>query len=315
MADDLTTTHMLYEGSFKEWFAHWEITCRVRTNNTVDLRGLRWFFDRDVITMKEIRDSISPYLLGRIPAAQLETKGNLYHNLKTASQPFRLMDLPVEVRLYIYRYVRLDLVVSPWSGKIGKIPPLLACCRQVRQEALPLVSIALYLRSEHLDIFDGEPPPSADGVVQRNSIYRDMIRFQELRERLRLWLVREGNTLVSQIRRLKIEYAQTCDSCDLVSFGLELFLVPGQGLVRGCCNGEICVRNDDSDLPWPDCYRNEEFMTDARLCDIDGALANFRLQRGKDTMSGEVLIMLIVDALPCWTFLQNDRRRRSAREQ
>jgi hypothetical protein len=296
---------MLYEGSFKEWLAHWEVACRIRTNNTLDYRHEGWFIDHDAFTIKEICDSVSPYLLRRIPAAQLASAKTLYTTLETASQPFRLMDLPADIRLYIYRYVDLDLNISSWSENL-RVPPVLASCRQVRQEALPLASIKLSLESEHLDIFDNKNAPDADSDVNP-LLYHDVIRFRKLRERLRPWAMKGGHSLVDGIRRLKIEYSQTCDACDLLSFEMELLLIPGKGVVRGCCQGQVCRREAFPSLPWPDCCQNDDFMVDDKLHEIDGVLAEFNLQRCEGGMSGKLIVALIVDALPYWKFLRGGR--------
>jgi hypothetical protein len=55
-------------------------------------------------------------------------------NTRTATQgqSFKLMDLPIEVRLMVYRYIMYQ------GGFHGSLPPLLSVCQQIREEALPI---------------------------------------------------------------------------------------------------------------------------------------------------------------------------------
>jgi hypothetical protein len=303
-AGDLTASHMLYEGSFNDWYAHWESAWRIRVNDKEKFRNRvavgMFIGNESSLTIKEICNSVSPYLLKRVPAMRFESAYTLYNALEIASQPFRFMDLPADIRLCIYRYVPLDLEISPRYKRISETPPLLACCKHVRREALPLASINLYLTSEHLDIFNDKYVPTAQNATN-GFTNREVNDFRDFRERLRLWAVKPGRAFVDVIRRLTIEFSQTCDCCDVVTFEMEFLLIPSQEVVRGCCEGSVFLRNESP--PWS--CRSENYMVEDKLDNIDGALAELNSKRFEGGLSGEVLVKLIVDALPFWNFLRN----------
>lgn len=95
--------------------------------------------------MELIQQRITPALLGRVPSTEQVSVGQLYAYLENLCKPFRLFDLPAELRNSIYE----DVVVSKnetvllaypgWGDRCLRIVPALAqATQQLREEVLPV---------------------------------------------------------------------------------------------------------------------------------------------------------------------------------
>ncbi|KAK5744117.1 hypothetical protein LTS12_023593 [Elasticomyces elasticus] len=104
----LTRSGLLYEGNFTEW--------RDRIANLLDIHGV----DIDAIpcpvyrdwsglakrqhTVELITTQISPALLSRIPATNLKCPKRLLSSVQDMAKPFRLDDLPPELRSRVFGF-------------------------------------------------------------------------------------------------------------------------------------------------------------------------------------------------------------------
>lgn len=153
---DITTLGLLFEGSnYKEWKAKMAVLLRYQ--------GYEGFLEGSPSNMtiadvpdacKLLRAHVSPSMWSRCPASSPAVKPLLGvdyvaksleydEHLKALTQPFRLLDLPAEIRNSIYTIVLRRrpasgivvlgkrLLLKPWL-------PMLHASSQMRREALPL---------------------------------------------------------------------------------------------------------------------------------------------------------------------------------
>jgi hypothetical protein len=202
------------------------------------------------------------------------------------------MDLPSEVRLSIYQYIPLELCFTVYEQHWtpGSMPSLLSCCKQIRQEALPLASIRLEIEA-YPDVFESAYHASDP---ERNWAFRNFGK------QLYRWALWDGDEFVKSLSKLTLRFSEICDECDAcqgschvasdVAFEIEFVLRPSQGLiVRRCRPGHVL--EDDGPL-------KPTVMEDIRK-----AISDLELQRRSCGLYGEVFVMLISDCLPTWAFL------------
>jgi hypothetical protein len=94
----------------------------------------------------EMKLYISPFLLRRVPSSAFESPGNLFDTLEQVSRPFQVMDLPAELRIFVWSYTCLSwslvLVNSDRAYEPGG-PALLRVSRTICKEASPLIVFEL----------------------------------------------------------------------------------------------------------------------------------------------------------------------------
>jgi hypothetical protein len=230
---DLTKAAMLYEGAFEEWWSHLRAMWRIRQNYSAEIEfdssGYGHVGFGTTMSLPELCRSVSPVLLRRVPASELQSAETLLPALKVGSRPFRLMDLPMEIRLSIYGYIPLYLDLAVWTNgwRPSRIPSLLVCSRQVRKEALPLAGIQVSIRSSSA-IFDA-------GCF--NSALREKLVFRIFTKQLRRWSLQNGKLFVSNMSRLSLAFSGYCDHCERapccdgpIEFDIRFTIHPARGL-------------------------------------------------------------------------------------
>jgi hypothetical protein len=277
---DLTKASMLYEGAFDEWWSHLQAVWRVRNNHS---RRYLWL-ELDLLSFRfsprefpETYTSVNPNLTRRVPDAAFQSVATLIPALKIASQPFRLMDLPTEVRLRVFEYVPLDLHCEVDNGhefSRSDVPALIACSRQVRRETLPLVGMTLEITS-FANMFDGGANSTCDAF----------------KKQFRLWSLSNGSRIVKEMSRLTISYSADCDYYAEAQFELEFILNSGKGLVQQRCP-HFCETSEGGD-----------YLTQEMLQEVGTQVADLEVQRRAQGMHGEVFVLLITDAFEKWAFL------------
>ncbi|KJX96231.1 hypothetical protein TI39_contig693g00002 [Zymoseptoria brevis] len=162
---DLTASGLLYEGSdFHSWA---ESTCallRVRelmpAGFTFDaLMALNWSLVRTKLpkqgeATKVILGRISPNVLQRTAVSLRLNTRELFRALQEASKPFRLMDLPPELRNRVYQAAlddaSPDQEVCITGSQRSKTLPLLQVSRGIRAETRPLYFGTMTFKVEHV---------------------------------------------------------------------------------------------------------------------------------------------------------------------
>jgi hypothetical protein len=269
----LTKASMLYEGSFEEWWSHlqaiWRIQLRDMQWDDPPQSNLQRHWHTGPTSLAEIYHSVCPNLLRRVPSAAFQSVATLIAALEIASQPFRLMDLPTEIRLRIFEYSSLDLrfwVNNGCEWSHSQLPALTACSRHLRQEVLPLIGMKLEITSD-VNMFDGETYPA----------------FDAFRTQLRVWSSKQGSRIVKGMSRLTISFSAT-DYCSAgANFEISLILRARKGLFR----------------QW-----NTGYLNGKMLKEVDAKVADLETQRRAQGMHGEVLILLITDAFDKWVSLR-----------
>jgi hypothetical protein len=238
--------------------------------------------------MTEIYHSVSPHLLRRVPGTAFQSVATLLPALKMASQPFRLMDLPPEIRLSIYRYLPLKLCFAVYEHHWtpGSIPALLTSCKQIRKEALPLASLAISLEAS-LGVFrSGCDSPHLVGTWAMRNLGKQLHR----------WALCDGHEFVENLSKLHLNFAERCPSCEgpcrtdtepPTEFELEFNLHPDRGLTVRHCG------------PWQD----DRCLNPGTMEDVHKAVSDLELQRRSYGVYGEIFVMLVSDGLPTWDFL------------
>ncbi|KAK4499129.1 hypothetical protein PRZ48_009641 [Zasmidium cellare] len=156
---DISLSGDLFEGNFEEWQPR-TIAC-LRSRDLERQVGPNAERCRIVTpadsknAAHHIRLRTSEAMLRRVPDAHLEDAGKLFKSLKRLATPFRLFDLPPEIRNRVYEFTlglwyRVhdnsaggednyfsdefdeDDEFKPWAGKY---PPLLQVNSQIRHEA------------------------------------------------------------------------------------------------------------------------------------------------------------------------------------
>jgi len=167
----LTTSGLLYEGNFDEWLPRMSAALaqygqyQVRSSHTKALY-VRCDWDVDIIRHGAtiIWCHASPYVRLRVPDKDRMNPTTLIRALRELARPFRMMDLPPEIRLRIYLFSLppydsediwlLERLKDRGSSQKFEdtnrgitAPPLMSVSRQVRLEALPV-----YLQTTTLNL-------------------------------------------------------------------------------------------------------------------------------------------------------------------
>ncbi|KAK5721625.1 hypothetical protein LTR15_006214 [Elasticomyces elasticus] len=152
---ELTKGGLLYEGNHTEWRSRIDSLLKVQG---VDIDKISQPAYRDWHGLAErqkavklIMDQVSPALLGRITAADARDPKTLLISLQAVAKPFRLNDLPPELRVKVYESAFLYRFVCVLEGKsrfwrtyqsgapAGPVlPDLLHTSRLISAEALPV---------------------------------------------------------------------------------------------------------------------------------------------------------------------------------
>lgn len=148
---------LLYEGNFEEWRRHmYTVFLDKRIRQVKDslrygasLGGPLYIAGASISGDKyTIRPQVSPGLLARVPVDLWQRPRDveeIYAGLKKLCLPFRLMDLPAELRVNIYDEVikgeeecvqRKDRTWTITPAR--RMPALAQTTRQLRQEVLPI---------------------------------------------------------------------------------------------------------------------------------------------------------------------------------
>ncbi|KAK5686326.1 hypothetical protein LTS10_002443 [Elasticomyces elasticus] len=147
----LTRSGMLYEGNWIEW----EDRCYTRLEmlKTGFGKAFRGPADgpRPVVRMRardptatSICEHVSPALLARVPMHARDTPQELVSRLRALARPFRLNDLPPELRARIFRFhfgpvTRYNIGAGSVKDETKQpLSNLLIVSRATRTEALPL---------------------------------------------------------------------------------------------------------------------------------------------------------------------------------
>lgn len=156
-----TASGLLYEGNFEEWFprmtkilAH-HYTCskniiigrNSQPRNKMPQAFLRLFPGPGIQTMEKLSTiiwwQVSRSVRLRIKEQSQKDPVDLMNTLRDVARPFKLMDLPAEVRLEVYSYLmqpRMQVVSlgSFHHNRRVPEPPVTRISRQVRAEAMPI---------------------------------------------------------------------------------------------------------------------------------------------------------------------------------
>lgn len=164
----LTASGLLYEANFDEWQKRIsaafvvkgkpELACPAimlfRSAGRPGREGQPIYQDSEEVDRQYIASQISPALLRRMSNAILDLDvGEIYARLKKYCQPFRLFDLPPELRVNIYEDVIEDMKfddetreekMEPMTVQSShRLPALLRTSRSMRSEVLPVYFAAL----------------------------------------------------------------------------------------------------------------------------------------------------------------------------
>lgn len=151
---DLTKTGLLYEGSdFAEW-KH-QIVTVLRMHSIED--QVLSHFDRSSEPLEKRRMALELTLArvyhplrSRIPTALYMRLWDLVPWVKKhLVRPFRLLDLPPELRNQIFSYALrpdAEIILAPLKGNVNSFPPMTAVSRQLRNETIPLCYAQCTLR-------------------------------------------------------------------------------------------------------------------------------------------------------------------------
>jgi hypothetical protein len=143
----LTVSGLLYEGNFDEWLPRMRAIVQQNNkfhfNNTAPSGELTYHGSRDRPGAANVMwCHTSPYIKLRVSSEGCNDPTTLIRTLRAFARPFRLLDLPPEIRLRIYRLSfpmpakhhfvqRLHEGTEPIHG-----PPLLSTNRQILTEAM-----------------------------------------------------------------------------------------------------------------------------------------------------------------------------------
>ena len=143
---NLTKSGLLYEGSsFDQWEANLRI--RLRAEGLEDVAWPKSFRRRCSEEQLKlagdiIRLHVSPELRKRVQCAPHLCPTRLLSVLRQLAQPFRLLDLPAELRNRIYSYAiaRGTMIeIAPLKKSITGSPSITTASRQLRAETLPIL--------------------------------------------------------------------------------------------------------------------------------------------------------------------------------
>ncbi|KAK5740229.1 hypothetical protein LTR17_004730 [Elasticomyces elasticus] len=153
---DLTKSGLLYEGNYTEWRDRIDSLLKVYG---MDIDKISQPAHRDRRTLVErqkaaklISDQVSPALLGRIAATEARDPETLLLSVQAVAKPFRLSNLPPELRIrvygyyfgsgssYIWEYGSWRTLENAWESKKDvphpAVPDLLLASRSFSTEAL-----------------------------------------------------------------------------------------------------------------------------------------------------------------------------------
>jgi hypothetical protein len=201
------------------------------------------------------------------------------------------LDLPIDIRLHVYDYISLDLdlTVDTDRWEPGRVPPILGCSKQIRQEVLPMVGIELDLEA-HIDVFKcGHLAPGNTA----NSTFRDFAK------QLTHWSLGGGSEFVSNLSRISLTFEEMCETCRgpcSASPGIEFEIDFAYNSTQG-----LYVRGSGSKY-----YSAEGYWgcpAQDALSKIKHEVATLDIERRTCGLGGSALILLITKCLPKWKFL------------
>lgn len=143
--------NQLYGGNFKEWQKQMSEMFITKDRPTqaypsishVDEYGTTHYYKSNLGDIRDIFKNINGDLDSRMPDSLDISVGRLYACLEKLCQPFRLLDLPTELRIKIHEnVVRSDWQVEVESRMRDKLPALAQASQQLRREVLPVYFIS-----------------------------------------------------------------------------------------------------------------------------------------------------------------------------
>ncbi|KAK4499389.1 hypothetical protein PRZ48_009903 [Zasmidium cellare] len=201
----LTKSGLLFEGNFPGW--------RVRINAILKMHDLDRVLSQPLHHARHasqqrkaadiIANHVSPALFKRVPLEKRTNPRLLWRSLKMLAKPFRLLDLPDEVRNRICRFAVEDQLQD------GPPPALAKCSRRLREEVTPL-----WMSNRHFHLsFDHD-------ALSEDEAFEDCARA---------WFRRLGTQNIKFIRHLEIFLDGTTAGGSPLSTTLTLTVSPQSG--------------------------------------------------------------------------------------
>ncbi|KAK5708733.1 hypothetical protein LTR17_020443 [Elasticomyces elasticus] len=192
----LTRGCILYEGNYAEWQERVDGLLEIHDFEVWDFNYGLWIYPdalctlRTSLAMSLIKPSVSAALMNRVPVAQRDNVNELLGSLKALAKPFRLNDLPPELRARIYGFhfgqaVRYITTGGPREWAKQSPSKLLLVSRATRAEALPIFFDGLEVR------FVGPRTP--------------LENFADTERSILSWVETNVKEDVKYLRRLRIE--------------------------------------------------------------------------------------------------------------
>ncbi|KAK4548264.1 hypothetical protein LTR36_010134 [Oleoguttula mirabilis] len=161
MAGDLTLSGLLYEGNYGIWIVRMDAVLKTHFGQYTTKNLPKDFRPRlvlprlpvtrarqaaacevikDVATV--IRVHVQPNLLARVPQSYRDDGRALLACLQGCAKPFRILGLPVEIRMMVYEHI------LPKGIKIQDMIPITHVSRLMRKETLPLYFARISFRGK-----------------------------------------------------------------------------------------------------------------------------------------------------------------------
>ncbi|KAK3615096.1 hypothetical protein LTR56_026805 [Elasticomyces elasticus] len=226
----LTVSGVLYEGNLADW--------RDRIDNLLKVHGVNinkvsrpvyrdWSIAKRQHAIKLITDQISPALLRRIPARDLICPQRLLCSVREMAKPFRLNDLPQELRDRVYGWHFANTLFGFLDTKYDFYPTaleLLLVSHSVRAQALPFYykNLVVMLHGHGDGIEEEDGVEEGDSIKEEEFNGPDQIGTSltiEMKDRVGL-VARYGKDSPSDKQQAWEEYAADVEK-DRKAFGLQ----------------------------------------------------------------------------------------------
>ncbi|KAF2163924.1 hypothetical protein M409DRAFT_25701 [Zasmidium cellare ATCC 36951] len=233
----LTKSGLLYEGNFHGW--------RVKVNAILKMHDLdRVVSDplhyarnasKEHKAVEIITNHVSPALFKRVPVEKRRCPRLLWRSLKTLAKPFRLLDLPDEVRNRTCGFAVED------HTQYGQQPPPFArCSRKLRDEVRPLWVSYNYF---HLS-FDEDA----------------LLDYETFETHARTWFREFGAQNVKFLRHLKVSFEGTAPNGSPFSGSLNFTYSSRSGFKVSTAQSPFVGGGNK----WTDRFRWDVFVADIR---------------------------------------------------
>ncbi|KAK5740228.1 hypothetical protein LTR17_004729 [Elasticomyces elasticus] len=174
----LSRSGLLYEGNFSQWKQETMCAVEVYKQSPTPTHYNQPPLDAQTSRLRIfeiILDRVSPALAKRVSVGELDGPEAVIRNLEAIAKPFRLNNLPVELRDPVYKFYFEEGMIFPVYCRTAKhhklskptIPNLLLVSRSINTEALPVCYASVDYRFEFQDSYLMRYLKGGDSVAVR----------------------------------------------------------------------------------------------------------------------------------------------------